>query len=219
MNLDKFKNRLFGRTLGRSNKKINMEKYFQRIEQNRIDKLDINKNYILDIGTGYGETTFHLANKFKRCTIISCENYINGNLKLLDNIEKYNLKNVKIFPGNVNEILDTNNKDTFFSLVWIFFPDPWPKKRHFKRRLITASFLEKIYFFLKKNAEIHIVTDSSSYIKFILNTIYNSQKYFKWINQDFLFLDFKDYYDFETKFYKKAVISSRNPTIFILKKI
>ena len=48
MNLDKFKNRLFGRTLGRSNKKINMEKYFQRIEQNRIDKLDINKNYILD---------------------------------------------------------------------------------------------------------------------------------------------------------------------------
>ena len=139
-----FKNRIFGRTIGRSKKKINLKNYFQLINKYKFEKLDIKKNYILDIGSGYGETSIFLAKKNLSKKIISCDKYINGNLKLLKRIDNEGISNINIHHGNVYDILDTNSKNYYFSLVWIFFPDPWPKKRHFKRRLLSKYFLEQI---------------------------------------------------------------------------
>ena len=67
--------------------------------------------------------------------------------------------------------------------------------------------------------EIIIVTDSISYSRSIINTIYKCRNFFDWKNQSSSYLCFKFYYDLETKFYKKAIISGRNTSIFILKKI
>ena len=61
MTTNKFKNRLFGRTRGRSKKKIDIKNYLSKLEKYKLPKFDKNINYILDIGTGYGETSIYLS--------------------------------------------------------------------------------------------------------------------------------------------------------------
>ena len=219
MNINKFKNRLFGRTRGRSKKKINIEDYYSLLNKYKIIKLDNNENYILDVGTGYGESSIYLAQNYPSFITIACEKYIDGNLNLIKKIENKEIKNIRIHPGNVYEILEKNQNIEFFKKVWIAFPDPWPKKKHFKRRLISNQFLREIYSYIKKDGELFIVTDSISYKRAILKVLFESQKYFQWVNQQKVHLSPKDYFNFETKFYKKAIIFERKPSLFILKKI
>ena len=210
--------RLFGRTRGRGMKKIDLNKYHQTVIKYKFQNFDKKLEYILDIGTGYGETSIFLAKKFLNKIVISCEKYIDGNIVLLKNIEKNNIKNIQLHNGNVHDVLESSNNKNI-SLVWIFFPDPWPKNRHAKRRLITSDFLIKLYYILNDNSEIHIATDSKIYIRFILNSIYNCRDYFVWLNQSEMNLHIKDYFDIETKYYKKAIISQRKPSLFILRKL
>ena len=219
MNLNRFKNRLFGRTRGRSKKKFDINKYHELNEKFAIKKFVDNQNYILDIGTGYGETSLYLSKKFPKKTIIACEKYIDGNFNLYKKIIRSKINNIRVFPGNVNELLDQNEKQKNFKLIWIFFPDPWPKKRHWKRRLINKNFLKKIYNFLDNNGEIYIVTDSISYSRYIFNVIFENKNLYKFINLTKTYLTLKDYHNIETKYYKKAIISGRNPILFILKKL
>jgi len=213
-----YTNRLFGRTRGRSKKKIDLKQFYQTVAKYKFLNCDEKTNYILDIGTGYGETSIFLANQFLDKVVISCEKYIDGNIILLKNIEKNNIKNIRLHNGNVYDVLDSTNIECF-SLVWIFFPDPWPKNRHAKRRLITSDFLIKLHNILKDNSEIHIATDSTIYVRFILNSIYNCKDYFVWLNQSKMNLHIKDYNDIETKYYKKAINSQRKPSLFILRKL
>ena len=213
-----YSKRLFGRTRGRSKKKIDLKKYYQTVTKYEFQNFHKNFDYVLDIGTGYGETSIFLAKKFLNKIVISCEKYIDGNIILLKNIEKYNIKNIQLYNGNVHDVLESTNKKNF-SLVWIYFPDPWPKNRHAKRRLITSDFLIKIHKALKKNSKIYIATDSTIYLRFILNSIYNCKDYFIWLNQTEMNLSIKSYFDIETKYYKKAIKSQRNPSLFILKKL
>ena len=219
MMTEKYQYRLYGRTRGRSNKKINLEDYKKKLNKFKIVKLDKKKDYILDIGTGYGETSIYLSKKYPERTVIACEKYIDGNIKLLKKIDRYNLKNIKIFDGNVNKILEELNIEQYFNAVWVFFPDPWPKKKHFKRRLLTSAFLKKLHTFLKSKGRICIATDSVSYTRSILNIIFENKNLFEWLNQTQAYLSVKDVYDIETKFYKKAINSGRNPILFILQKI
>ena len=214
-----YSKRLFGRTRGRSKKKINLKTYYEVLDKYKFHNCNEKLDYILDIGSGYGETTLYLAKKYISKKIISCDKFINGNYNLLKNIENNNLNNVFLHTGNVNEILDKNEKQEYFNLIWIFFPDPWPKKKHFKRRLINNLFLIKIYNFLKKDGKIIIATDSISYSRSILNTIFEIKNLYKWSNQRSLYLSTKDYFDIETKFYKKAINCGKKPSLFILEKI
>ena len=213
-----YTNRLFGRTRGRSKKKINLKNYYETIDKYKFRYFNEKSEYILDIGTGYGETSIFLAKQFPDKVIISCEKYIDGNLILLKNIEKNEIKNILLHNGNVYDVLESAHRECF-DLVWIFFPDPWPKNRHVKRRLITSNFLIKLHSTLKDNSEIHIATDSTIYVRFILNTIYNCRDYFVWMNQSEMNLHIKDYFDIETKYYKKAINSQRKPSLFILRKL
>ena len=213
-----YRNRLFGRTRGRSKKKINLKNYYETVEKFKFQNFNEKFDYILDIGTGYGETSVFLANKFIDKIVISCEKYIDGNINLLKNIEKNKIHNIRLYNGNVYDVLENTNKK-YFKLVWIFFPDPWPKNRHAKRRLITSDFLVKLHKNLKENSEIHIATDSRIYVRFILNSIFNCKDYYLWLNQSKMNLNIKDYFNIETKYYKKAINSQRKPSLFILRKL
>jgi len=103
--------------------------------------------------------------------------------------------------------------------MWILFPDPWPKTRHFKRRLIEENFFNKIKIYLRKEATVHIATDSKSYISEILHCVYNARDDFLWINQS------KDEWDYsnlslpKTKYYKKALKNGGNPMYVKLSKL
>ena len=102
-----YSNRLFGRTRGRSKKKIDLKKYYQTVDKYKFQNCDKKINYILDIGTGYGETSIFLANQFLDKVIISCEKYIDGNIILLKNIEKNKIKNILLHNGNVYDVLES----------------------------------------------------------------------------------------------------------------
>ncbi len=141
MNIDNYKYRLFGRNRGRNKKSNTISSYTRKIEKYLIYKIEDNKQYILDIGTGYGETSLFLSKNFRDNTIISCEKYIDGNLNLVNKIESNSISNISLFNGNVHEILDANPKLNVFKTVWIFFPDPWPKKKNtIKEDLLTTNF-------------------------------------------------------------------------------
>ena len=213
-----YTNRLFGRTRGRSKKKINLKQYYETVNKYKFQKFNEKSEYILDVGTGYGETSIFLAKQFPNKVVISCEKYIDGNITLLKNIQKNNINNILLHNGNVYEVLENTNKK-YFNLVWIFFPDPWPKNRHAKRRLITSDFLIKLHKILKENSEIYIATDSTIYVRFILNSIFNCKDYYLWLNQSNMNLNIKDYFNIETKYYKKAINSQRKPSLFILRKL
>jgi len=213
-----YTNRLFGRTRGRSKKKINLKKYYETINKYKFQNCNQKLDYILDVGTGYGETSVFLAKKFLDKVVVSCEKYIDGNIALLKEIENNKIENIQLHDGNVYDVLESTNKKCF-ELVWIFFPDPWPKNRHAKRRLITSDFLIKLHKILKEKSEIYIATDSKIYVRFILNSIYKSKDYFVWLNQSEMNLHIKDYFDIETKYYKKAINSQRKPSLFILRKL
>ena len=213
-----YSNRLFGRTRGRSKKKINLNNYYETVDKYKFQNFNEETEYILDIGTGYGETSIFLAKLFPDKVIISCEKYIDGNVILLKNIENNMIKNILLHNGNVYDVLESENKK-YFKLIWIFFPDPWPKNRHAKRRLVTSDFLLKLHKKMKENSEIYIATDSVIYVRFILNSIYKCKDYFLWVNQSKINLGIKDYFDIETKYYKKAIKSQRKPSLFILRKL
>ena len=162
---DKFKYKLFGRLKSR---KSNPLKSFHNFDKYKLNtSIDINKkNYnILDIGSGSGENAIYLSSIFPKAKIITCELYEDGNINLCNKIVNNNVKNIRLFYGNVLELFDQIEILLFFDEIWILFPDPWPKIKHHKRRLINNIFLEKIASFHKNSGKLIIASDSQSYIQ------------------------------------------------------
>ena len=213
-----FKNRIHGRTRGRSKNKIDIKKYFDEIKKFEFSKINHNQNNILDIGIGHGETSIFLANKYKSSMIYTCDKYINGNLKLISKIKSLNINNILIHHGSVWDILQKLKKRQYFDAVWIFFPDPWPKKKHNKRRLLNKSFFTELTYFIKNGGNIQIATDSVQYAQHILRCLYTMKDQYYWENQFNFYLNFEDYQLPQTKYYKKAIFSGKQPFFFKLKK-
>ena len=138
-----FKYKLFGRFKGR---KKNSLKNYNEINNYLVNlKKDIiSSNYnILDIGSGSGENAISLSTRYPYSKITTCELYEDGNFNLTQSIVDKKIKNIKLFQGNVIEFLDNINNFEIFDEICILFPDPWPQKRHHKRRLLKKDFLNK----------------------------------------------------------------------------
>jgi tRNA (guanine-N7-)-methyltransferase len=117
-----------------------------------------------EIGFGAGEHLIQLIGERKdeKQVIVGCEPYINGAVKAVKYIAENNIKNVFIFDGDAREILDEINS---IERCYILFPDPWPKKRHHKRRIVQKEFIEKIL--AKTTGSIVIATDHNGYSEWI----------------------------------------------------
>ena len=214
-----FKYKLFGRFKGRKrNDEINTNS-IDLYSINASINLDSNCYNILDIGSGSGENAIHLSNKYPKSKIITCELFEDGNLNLINQISENKIENINLFHGNVLEFLDNINYSNIFDEVWILFPDPWPKTRHHKRRLINPSFLKRISYFIKKSGNLMIATDSKSYMYSILKSVYEIQDYFLWQNSRINLWNYQFLNLPKTKFYKKALKSNRNSMFFSLNKI
>ncbi len=211
--IDSSSYRLYGRTKGRKNKKNNS---FSKIRLKEIDKTKYN---IIDIGAGFGESTIKLAKENKRKIVVCCEKYIDGLNSLFNKAQIEFLKNIYIYQGNVHQMLDEYCEEESISEIWILFPDPWPKKRHFKRRLINKFFFDKIYKYLKTGGTINLASDSKSYISQILKTIYLIKDDFLWLNQSKSEWDYNSEILPTTKYYKKAKKNGLNPFYAKLMKI
>ena len=215
----RFKYKLFGRFRGR--KKIHHSSFQDSKKYQFNLERDINnsKYNILDIGSGSGENALFLSDTYPDSKIITCELFYDGNVNLVKQIKKNKITNISLFYGNVLEFLDHAEPLLTFDEIWILFPDPWPKIRHHKRRLISNFFLEKIYKYLRHSGKLMIATDSQSYIQSIIKNIFLIQNTYTWNNQKVSEWDYGNLELPKTKFYKKAMKLNRNSMFFELLKI
>ena len=176
-----------------------------------LKKIDPLKYNIIDIGPGYGESTLVISKNDSCKQVIACEKFIDGINKIAEKSILNSLNNISVFHGNVHQLLDEYCPYNSISEIWILFPDPWPKKRHFKRRLINIDFFNKLRNFLKKDAKIHIASDSKSYIAEILLIINQIKKEYKWVNQNKSEWDYLNLTLPQTKYFQKALKKGLNP--------
>ena len=126
---------------------------------------------ILEIGFGMGETTAHIAQHSPALDFLGVEVHTPGVGALLKLIEELALTNVRVIQHDVVEVLNNMLVDASLDGVHIFFPDPWHKKRHHKRRLIQAEFIKLLCSKLKVGAYLHVATDWQEYAEWVLEIL------------------------------------------------
>ena len=139
---------------------------------------------IIEIGFGMGDTTAEIAETLSNSNFIAIDVHSPGVGNLLNKIKEKELQNLKIIQHDAVEVLEKMVLDESLDAVHIFFPDPWHKKRHNKRRLIQEPFLELISRKLRKEGYIHIATDWEDYSHWIIE-IFKKNEMYKSKNSDF----------------------------------
>jgi tRNA (guanine-N7-)-methyltransferase len=132
---------------------------------------------VLDIGFGDGEALLTLAANNPTIDYLGIEVHEPGIGHLLLLLERANIANVRIIPHDAVEVLDEMLSDCQFDVVNLFFPDPWPKKRHHKRRLIQPSFIQNVSRVLKAGGVLHITTDWDDYALHIREVLKNNKQF------------------------------------------
>ena len=139
---------------------------------------------IIEIGFGMGHTTAEIAQTLTDSNFIAIDVHSPGVGNLLNKIKENGLENLKIIQHDAVEELEKMVLDESLDAIHIFFPDPWHKKRHNKRRLIQDYFLELISKKLKKEGYVHIATDWEDYADWIVE-IFKKNKMYRPKNSDF----------------------------------
>jgi tRNA (guanine-N7-)-methyltransferase len=120
----------------------------------------------LEIGFGNAEHLIYQSDTNPKTLFIGSEVYMSGIGSLLSYINKHEVTNIRIFSDDIRILLDQDQIEIFDS-VNIICPDPWPKERHHKRRLINGKFINMIQGFIKNNGYLFISTDWDNYAESI----------------------------------------------------
>lgn len=124
----------------------------------------------LEIGFGGGEHLAHQAELYPHVGIIGCEPYINGIGDLLKKIGTQKLSNIRIFTDDARLLIE-KIPDACLEKVFILYPDPWPKARHHKRRLVSKETLDMLARVMKPEAELRLATDHADYATWMLERL------------------------------------------------
>jgi tRNA (guanine-N7-)-methyltransferase len=147
-------------------------------------KLDFNKlflsknNVTLEVGFGNGDSLLEMAIDQPNQNFLGIEVYEAGVGRLINEAKKSKLSNLKIIKDDAVEVLTNNILDNSISHFQLFFPDPWHKKKHHKRRIVQISFLDLLSNKLKKDGIVHIATDWENYAEHIMELL-ESHSHFK----------------------------------------
>ena len=139
--------------------------------KNLLNETDIN---ILEIGFGDGKHLYRQAEINPNNSFIGVEVFESGLANTYKKIIKNDLRNLKIMEGDIAEIINKNKSLQIFTKIYILFPDPWPKSKHKKRRLLKKKFILDLKNLLKESGKLIIKTDWQDYaeeIKVNLNEI------------------------------------------------
>ena len=129
-------------------KKVNLKEIFPTSEK-----------IIMEIGFGMGEATAIIAKNHPNNAYIAIDVHPPGIGKLLGRIVENDLKNLRVIEDDVHIVLPHMFEDESLDAIHLYFPDPWPKKKHNKRRIVNEGFISLIHPKLKKGGYIHIATD------------------------------------------------------------
>lgn len=178
----------------------------------KADEVRHFKRTILEIGFGGGEHLAALAQAHPETLAIGCEPYINGVAKLLVDIEEQGLKNIRIFTGDARELIDAFPEHSIDD-AYILFPDPWPKLRHNKRRLVNQDTLARLARIHKPSGRLLLATDHYDYATWMLEHIHITPHYTweptgaaDWLNPPDEWV--------ETKYQRKTTAQGRAPQFF-----
>ena len=168
------------------------------------------KELWLEIGFGGGEHLAHQASLHPNVGIIGCEPYINGIAGLLKHIDDHALDNIRIYQDDVRTVI-ARLPDASLARAFILYPDPWPKTRHHKRRLVSAAFLSTLARVMKSGAQLRLATDDYDYGIWMLERllshpdfVWQAQKPEDWLNPPADWIS--------TRYEQKALEAGRVPT-------
>lgn len=130
---------------------------------------------VIEIGFGMGDSTARIAAANPDINYLGIEVFLYGFSKLMLSIENKGLKNVKIMRFDAVQVLEYMIENDSVSGFHIFFPDPWPKKRHHKKRLIQSAFTSLLTSKLKKGGYIYCVTDWEDYAQQMLEVLTSTE--------------------------------------------
>ena len=155
--------------------------YGVNLNEKKLDfkKLFLSKNNVtLEVGFGNGDSLLEMAIDQPNQNFLGIEVYEAGVGRLINEANKNKLSNLKIIKDDAVEVLTNNILDNSISHFQLFFPDPWHKKKHHKRRIVQISFLDLLSNKLKKDGIVHIATDWENYAEHIMELL-ESHSHFK----------------------------------------
>ena len=214
----------YGRKLSRKTNRFNFidlknhEFFFNEINlynaKKQLNKLFGNIN--LEIGFGKGENLIYQSQIKKNDIFFAIDPFISGALKLKNEIETFKISNIFFSNATFSQFIEIIG-DFNFKKIFILFPDPWPKKKHKKRRLINEEFVKKLDQITIKNSEIYIATDDENYSDQISKS-FLKQNFFRLILQTTDNQSFEEHKIYPTKYFRKAKRENRRINFFIYKK-
>ncbi|MGB6230666.1 MAG: tRNA (guanine(46)-N(7))-methyltransferase TrmB [Litorimonas sp.] len=171
MNFDRERDRFrtFGRAKGRTltaSQQALMEAHWPRLSIAPGDPLPPEPRW-LEIGYGMGSHLLHLGRSNPDVSVIGAEPFLNGTAKALRGVVEEALDNVRLFRGDVRELM-ADMPDASLQRAVILFPDPWPKPRHNKRRLIRTAFIEELHRVVEPGGSLLFASDIPHYVDWAL---------------------------------------------------
>lgn len=126
---------------------------------------------VIEIGFGMGDSLLQMAIDNPDKNYIGIEVHRPGVGKLLHGIAEQQIRNLKIICHDAKEVFEHCFADHSIQRLQIYFPDPWPKKRHNKRRLVQKQFIESLLVKMSAGAEIHMATDVQAYAEHMMEVL------------------------------------------------
>jgi len=126
---------------------------------------------VLEIGFGNGESLLQMAAESPELNFIGIEVHRPGVGHLLHLIQEQGIKNLRVMNHDAIDILQNQIPEHSLSRVQLYFPDPWHKKKHNKRRIVQASFLDTLAKLLQTDGQIHFATDWEHYAEHMMRTL------------------------------------------------
>ena len=144
---------------------------------------------------------------------MACDPFLSGNIKLLKKIVFRSTSNVYFTNLDFASLFDLI-RNLIFNEIYILFPDPWPKKKHKKRRLVNSEFIKKLELITSDNSKVFVITDDKDYSDQI-NKCFLDRKFFKLFEQKQTNINLRKLKIFPTKYYNKALTEKKKLTLYI----
>lgn len=173
------------------------------------------KKLIADVGFGSGESLLYMADRFNEVNFVGIEVYPSGIGSALNQIEQNKLTNLKIIESDVFDLLETRVTNETFDAMIFLYPDPWPKRKHLKRRLLSEDFLNLLYDKVVIGGLVFCKTDWVDYYTQVKEAVVSDNG---WLREDLTNLP--EYLKSlpQTKYERKALIEGRESRELLFRK-